>query len=439
MSEHTGTASKPSRKQRIGRIAAIGVCAFAVLMAFQTGIIRFSLPGAIDPNGGGDVAELETALEEARSAAEEAATQHRDEVSQLQGKLSAAESELARLRPLVQKYQGEFDVASAARLAAQLQEANGTLSELARRYADHAILLADANGSIGAAASAAGDLDLAREFLEHWEKFQRDKFLVDEALAKLTPHLAPVLEIASGDIGSAGEARVRMEAAEAELSRAKTAAGQGTSRLTALVQATQGLTARADTLRQAWIAQHPGETLAGPTARELIQGYDQSDAGQQLAARQAVWEERLRRISTGRSTIVQIPAGTTLEKVVRSTAFANYIAEFERTYTDTAARRVYLGRTVEGNWRPSPTDVRYLQDPGWKGQAGVQVASNSIGIPTTTFGAADWKYLMANSSQCKLPADSDFDAELAYFSEYFIAMVVADVGPNGEPPLPYEK
>ena len=434
LSEQQGTATKPSWKQRFGRILAIAVCVIGVLLAFQTGVIRLAVPGA---NSDSQVAELETALEEARSAAEEAASGHRDEVSELQQKLREAESELARLRPIVEKYQGEFDVASAARLAAELQEANGNLSSLARRYADHALELADVNSSLGAAASVAGDLDLAREFLEHWENFQRDKGSVDDALAKLSPEIAPVLEIATGDVDS-GESRVRMERAQSELRRAKAALEQGTTRLDALVRLTQGLTARATTLREAWTAKNSGKTLTGPTARELIDGFDNSDEGQKLAARQAIWLERLTAMAARRD-FLQIPEGMSLEKLVHSTAFANYIAEFERTYTQTAARKKYLGHTVDGNWQDSPSHASWVNNQGRKTGSGQQWKENSLGIQTATFGIGDWKFLMGNSREYKFPQDANYQAELDYFTEYFIAMVVGDVGPNGEPALPIQQ
>ncbi len=438
MSEHEGTVPKPSWKQRFARFGAIAALVIMVLLAFQTGVVRLSLPGAVDPNTDPRIEELETALTEQRSAAEEAATQHSEEARQLREKLTAAETELARLRPIVARYQEEFDAATADRLATELQDAKSGLSELARRYADHALLLADVNSALGAAASAAGELDLARDFLDHWEKFQRDKNLVEDALSKLSPHLAPVQQVASGDIGNAGEARVRMEAGRAELERAVAALELGTTRLAALVQETQGFSARADNLRAAWSARNPGETLTGPTARELISEFDQSETGQQLAARQAVWKERLARL-TGQGGLVQIPAGTTLENVVRSSGFANYIAEFERTYADTEARKRYLGHLSDGNWVPSPAVVEYIQNPPWKSSKGPQWVSNSLGLPTTTFALADWRYLMGNSRTCKFPEDADFKAELDYFTENFVAMVVADVGPNGEPALPFEE
>lgn len=427
------TAPKPSWKQRLRRTALVAGGVLGLIVLVQTGILRISLPGAIDPNADPRIAELETALEEARSAAEEAAKEYRAESSRLQGELRTAEQELSRLRPIVAKYQTEYDQASASKLVSEIEEAHRSLETLAAGFAEQALRLAELNRTLGAASSAAADLDLAREFLEAWDAFQAEKELVDKSLAALGADLGQLKTVAGADPGSSGAARVQIEAAQAELSRARTATEHGRERLDALSQATTQLAARADSLRQAWLAAHPGEELTGPTAREFVSGFNESEAGQALAARQVIWQERLEDLLKG-SDLVRLSEGMTAEKLVRKSSFAAYIAAFEQSYTDSEARRRYLSHMVDGKWWTSPADVVYLQEPGYK-REGPKWIENPIGFQSVGFTERDWEYVMKNSRVCKFPDDADFEAERAWFNQYFVAMVVADVGPSGQPAL----
>lgn len=435
MTDQTSPAPAPKVRWWRRKPVIIAITALAALFVVnRLGIVQFRLPMS-DSAALERIDTLEQELAEARGAAEQAAAAARTELQAAQTKIREQEGELARLRPIVQRYEGSYGSAQASTLLAELDTGLAPLRELSEGWKARERSLADLDTSLGPLAKALSDHLLARDFLEIWTKFQSEKTRVYETLAALEAHRTAVKDIADGNVSDIGQQRLKLDAARTALGEIGSFLTTYQGRLQAHSRQATELEGRAETLRTAWQKDNPGANLSGPTARAYVAEFNASPEGRAYADLLGVWTRNLERLVT-ENQLVRLPQGMTSDQVVRTPAFTRYIREFEKSYASTAARRQYLGHLQNGSWKASPTNVRLLQDPGFKNPGHHRWLRNSLGLEVASFQEAAWRTRMGQSQSHRFAPDTDFEMELAWFTENFVAMAIHPVGPDGQRALP---